>query len=256
MHISSVIKISFCRISFSGHQNKFCACLDSIYGSRVILVMCKNCSDIRWHRLNSNQSKTNCPKNLNSDGLIVREMGPWPEGIFRSLLQFLVMLSAWINKTSVLVASYTIIHTPFRNYICKIKTVITNKTTPYGGSKSRVLNMLFFFCFFFIYFFLFMKWGILFPSIDLGLNFTWDYDVRWVHISLFGRLTATCLQSFEEIDMIWHFKAIGHLFVIDLLLLIAATNHNSGCTCHFKDVSGCGIAVMCGNTLWRIVYGY
>ena len=52
--------------------------------------MCKNCSDIRWHRLNSNQSKTNCPKNLNSDGLIVREMGPWPECIFRSLLQFLV----------------------------------------------------------------------------------------------------------------------------------------------------------------------
>ena len=90
MHISSVIKISFCRISFSGHQNKFCACLDSIYGSRVILVMCKNGSDIRWHRLNSNQSKTNCPKNLNSDGLIVREMGPWPECIFRSLLQFLV----------------------------------------------------------------------------------------------------------------------------------------------------------------------
>ena len=88
MHISSVIKISFCRISFSGHQNKFCACLDSIYGSRV---MCKNCSDIRRHRLNSNQSKTNCPKNLNSDGLIVREMGPWPECIFRSLLQFLVM---------------------------------------------------------------------------------------------------------------------------------------------------------------------
>ena len=64
MHISSVIKISFCRILFSGHQNKFCACLDSIYGSRVIIVMCKNCSDIRWHRLNLNQSKTNCPKNL------------------------------------------------------------------------------------------------------------------------------------------------------------------------------------------------
>ena len=56
--------------------------------------MCKNCSDIRWHRLNSNQSKTNCPKNLNSDGLIVREMGPWPECIFRSLLQFLVILTS------------------------------------------------------------------------------------------------------------------------------------------------------------------
>ena len=92
MHISSVIKISFCRISFSGHQNKFCACLDSIYRSRVILVMCKNCSDTSWHRLNLNQSKTNCPKNLNSDGLIVREMGPWPECIFRSLLQFLVII--------------------------------------------------------------------------------------------------------------------------------------------------------------------
>ena len=52
--------------------------------------MCKNCSDISWHRLNLNRSKTNCPKNLNSDGLIVREMGPWPECIFRSLLQFLV----------------------------------------------------------------------------------------------------------------------------------------------------------------------
>ena len=91
IHISSVIKISFCRISFSGHQNKFCACLDSIYGSRVILVMCKNCSDISWYRLNLNQSKTNCPKNLISDGLIVREMGPWPECIFRSLLQFLVL---------------------------------------------------------------------------------------------------------------------------------------------------------------------
>ena len=58
-------------------------------GSRVILVMCKNCSDISWHQLNLNQSKANCPKNLNSDGLIIREMGPWPECIFRSLLQFL-----------------------------------------------------------------------------------------------------------------------------------------------------------------------
>ena len=53
--------------------------------------MCKNCSDISWHRLNLNQSKTNCPKNLNSDGLIVSEMGPWPECIFRSLLQFVVL---------------------------------------------------------------------------------------------------------------------------------------------------------------------
>ena len=92
MRISSVIKISFCRILFSGHQNKFCACLDSIYGrvSCHMLVMCKNCSDISWHRLKLNQSKTNCPKNLNSDGLIVREMGPWPKRIFRSLLEFFV----------------------------------------------------------------------------------------------------------------------------------------------------------------------
>ena len=46
-----------------------------------------------WHKLhllNLNQSKTNCSKNLNSDGMIVREMGPWPECIFRSLLQFLL----------------------------------------------------------------------------------------------------------------------------------------------------------------------
>ena len=61
-------------------------------GSRVILVMCKNCSDISWHQINLNQSKVNCPKNLNSDGLNVREMGPWPECIFRSLLQFLVLI--------------------------------------------------------------------------------------------------------------------------------------------------------------------
>ena len=54
--------------------------------------MCENSSDISWHGLNLNQSKTNCPKNLNSDGLIVREMGHWPECIFRSLLQFLVQL--------------------------------------------------------------------------------------------------------------------------------------------------------------------
>ena len=60
--------------------------------------MCKNCSDISWHRLNLNQSKTNCPKNLNYDGLIVREMGPWPECIFRSLLQFLVTLSGVPRK--------------------------------------------------------------------------------------------------------------------------------------------------------------
>ena len=91
MLISSVIKISFCPISFSGHQNKFCACKDSTHRSRVILVMCKIHSDISWHQLNLNQSNlTNCPNNLNSDGLIVREMDPWPECIFRTLLQFLV----------------------------------------------------------------------------------------------------------------------------------------------------------------------
>ena len=103
VHISSVIKISFCRISFSGHQNKLCACLESIYGSRVILVMCKNCSNISWHRLNLNQSKTNCPNNLNSDGLIVREMGPWSECIFRSLLQFLVLFFLLDAGTSLVI---------------------------------------------------------------------------------------------------------------------------------------------------------
>ena len=46
---------------------------------------------------------------------------------------------------------YTIIHTPFRNYICKIRTMLTNKTTPYGGSKSRVSNTLGFLLLFFFY---------------------------------------------------------------------------------------------------------
>ena len=42
------------------------------------------------HRLNLNQSRTNCSKNLNSYVMIVREMGPWPEGfIFRSLLSWI-----------------------------------------------------------------------------------------------------------------------------------------------------------------------
>ena len=43
-------------------------------------------------------STTNCPKNLSSDGLIVREMGPWPECIFRSLLQFLVYINLELNS--------------------------------------------------------------------------------------------------------------------------------------------------------------
>ena len=129
MHISSVIKISFCRISFSGHQNKFCACLDSLYGSRVIvLVMCKNCSDISWHRLNLNQSKTNCPNNLNSDGFIVRELGPWLECIFRSLLQFLV------SRSSVKFQGHTVILVIYKRYM----PYFTSETivTAFGSSQS------------------------------------------------------------------------------------------------------------------------
>ena len=39
-------------------------------------------------------NKTNCSKNWNSDGIIIRETGPCPECIFRSLLQFLVFFFA------------------------------------------------------------------------------------------------------------------------------------------------------------------
>ena len=47
--------------------------------------------NISQHPLNLIQSKTNCSKNLNSDGMmIVKKMGPLFECIFRSLLQFLV----------------------------------------------------------------------------------------------------------------------------------------------------------------------
>ena len=48
-------------------------------------------ANISRHRPNLNQTKTNCSRNLNSSGIIVREMGPSPECIFRSLLQFLVL---------------------------------------------------------------------------------------------------------------------------------------------------------------------
>ena len=55
--------------------------------------MCKNCSDISWHRLILNQSKTNCPKNLNSDGLIVREIWvPGPNVFFVVCCNFLLIL--------------------------------------------------------------------------------------------------------------------------------------------------------------------
>ena len=42
--------------------------------------------NISWYQLNLNKSKTNCSKNLNSDGMIVREMGLGPDCTFRSLL--------------------------------------------------------------------------------------------------------------------------------------------------------------------------
>ena len=67
-------------------------------------VICKNVAigwsefelarpNISRHRLNFSQSKTNCSKNLNSGGIHFRELGPWPECSFRSLLQFLVYSS-------------------------------------------------------------------------------------------------------------------------------------------------------------------
>ena len=42
---SNMMKISFCHISFSGHQNKFYACMPWQQRSRVSYVICKNCSD-------------------------------------------------------------------------------------------------------------------------------------------------------------------------------------------------------------------
>ena len=44
---------------------------------------------------------------------------------------------------------------------------------------------------------------------------------------------------------------MDHLFVISLLLLIAATNHNVGCIFYLKLASGCGIA-----TMWRVLSLY
>ena len=51
MDISSVIKISFCRISFSGHRNKFCPCPDSIYRSRVSYLSYAKMVATGWHKL-------------------------------------------------------------------------------------------------------------------------------------------------------------------------------------------------------------
>ena len=51
--------------------------------------------NISRHRLSLNQSKTNYLKNLDSDGIIVRVMGPWPECIVRSLRQFIVRQNAF-----------------------------------------------------------------------------------------------------------------------------------------------------------------
>ena len=53
------------------------------------------CPNPSRHRLNLNQSKINYSKNLDSDGIIVRDMGPSPECIFRSLRQFIVRQNAF-----------------------------------------------------------------------------------------------------------------------------------------------------------------
>ena len=47
------------------------------------------------HRLNLIQSKTNYLMNLDSDRIIVRDMGPWLEYIVRSLRQFIVRQNAF-----------------------------------------------------------------------------------------------------------------------------------------------------------------
>ena len=46
-----------------------------------------------WHKLapaKFESEQNECSKNVNYDGMTVKEIGPWPECIFRSLLQFLV----------------------------------------------------------------------------------------------------------------------------------------------------------------------
>ena len=53
------------------------------------------CPNPSRHRLNLNQSKTNYLKNSDSDGIIVRDMGPCPECIIRSLRQFIVRQNAF-----------------------------------------------------------------------------------------------------------------------------------------------------------------
>ena len=51
--------------------------------------------NVSRHQLNLNQSKTNYLKNLDYHGIIVRDMGPWPECIVRSLSQFIMRHNAF-----------------------------------------------------------------------------------------------------------------------------------------------------------------
>ena len=86
IHISNVVKIShFVVIHFLVIRTNFA------YALTAYVSYAKNAT-IDRHWLNLNQSKTNCSKNLNSDRMIVREMGPWPECSFSSSVQFLVMI--------------------------------------------------------------------------------------------------------------------------------------------------------------------
>ena len=86
---------------------------------------------------------------------------------------------------------------------------------------------------------------------QFGVNFTRNYDVRWVHISLCGRLTATCPQPFEEINMRWHLKRHGslarHQFIVDSSYWPQWRLHlpSDGCTRmrHSYDV---GVLSLCG----------
>ena len=112
IHISNVMEIShFVVINFLVIRTNFAHSLTAyVSHANIVAIGWSELElagpNISRHRLNLNQSKTFCLKNLDSDGIIVRDMVPWPEGIVRSLLNLLCVKC--ILKTGVkLVPSLT-----------------------------------------------------------------------------------------------------------------------------------------------------
>ena len=89
IHMSNVMKIWFCPNSFSGHQKKIYTCLNSIaLVCSMQKIVAIGRSEFEWKLLvkrNAQQIFVYCP-----DGIIIREVCPWSECIFRSLLQIFV----------------------------------------------------------------------------------------------------------------------------------------------------------------------